>query len=257
MFIKTVHREIAFSLVELLVVIAVIAIIVGLLLPALGISRREAKIVECAARQHQFAIGVGAYAADAEDRLPTGPGTSHRWAPSRTFATVGGNELYVAGTPGFHTAAGVLLNGYLADNRAVFCPDSSAPNLMKGNLDNLAALGADAYTNFLYRNLDQTSKSFASNLGNNGFGRPAKALLMDLNQETGGGDSLNHEAKTVNILYLGGHVKRFDGDATIPLRSFPEDYASFPTSVLKGIRRMLINGDFAATGDVHLAPDVP
>ena len=60
----------AFTLIELLVVVAVIAILVALLLPALSSARASATATSCASNLRQLGIGLNAYIADWDNRLP-------------------------------------------------------------------------------------------------------------------------------------------------------------------------------------------
>lgn len=57
-----------FSLIELLVCIAVIAVLVGILAPSLAAARRAAREAACLANQHQLAVAWIAYAGDYRER---------------------------------------------------------------------------------------------------------------------------------------------------------------------------------------------
>ncbi len=62
-----------FTLIELLVVISIVALLVSLLLPALGSARRNARIARCTANQKQHGQGAQNYASANQDRMPHGP----------------------------------------------------------------------------------------------------------------------------------------------------------------------------------------
>jgi prepilin-type N-terminal cleavage/methylation domain-containing protein len=58
----------AFSLVELLVVISLIALLISMILPSLGKARNLAKTIQCASTERQYGLAFGNYLADFNGR---------------------------------------------------------------------------------------------------------------------------------------------------------------------------------------------
>ncbi len=88
------RRERGFTLIELLVVVAVIAVLIGVLLPALGKARSAAQRVACASGQRQLVILFTSYAVDNKESYPMvmwglGAQTDRRFSAEHLSATQG------------------------------------------------------------------------------------------------------------------------------------------------------------------------
>lgn len=60
----------AFTLVELLVVVAIIALLIAILLPSLNKARQSAKSLACMSREHQIGLGLTGYQSDNSGYYP-------------------------------------------------------------------------------------------------------------------------------------------------------------------------------------------
>ncbi len=146
----------AFTLVELLVVVAIVALLVGILLPALGMARELGKGVKCLSNLHQFGAAVFAYHAEHDGRYPPATalkiegGVAVRYAWD--FTT---RRDWSGGQPRDTVEPGLLWSGVDAPSEVQQCPS------FKGS----ANWASDPHTGYNYN---------TSYLGRD-FGKPARA----------------------------------------------------------------------------------
>ncbi|MEZ6193938.1 MAG: type II secretion system protein, partial [Phycisphaerales bacterium] len=109
---KLTHAPVkAFTLIELLVVISIIALLVGILLPALGAARRSAQNVVCLSNVRQLGTASTAYATDSKDYFVQYKG--------RVFTSAYPNT---GAAGGWWWAATMVDTGYLPGPESFDCP---------------------------------------------------------------------------------------------------------------------------------------
>jgi prepilin-type N-terminal cleavage/methylation domain-containing protein/prepilin-type processing-associated H-X9-DG protein len=117
-----------FTLVELLVVIGIIALLISILLPALGKAREQANKVKCASNLRQAGIGYQLYSIDNKMCIPWRFVWASAGAPKFTRATFGPDSGYVTppDAPGGISLMLAPPSGeglaYLKSNNVFFCP---------------------------------------------------------------------------------------------------------------------------------------
>lgn len=70
----------AFTLIEMLVVVGLIALLGALLFPAFSSARAKARETTCVSNLHQIGMGIAQYARDSDDFYPRGADTAERLA---------------------------------------------------------------------------------------------------------------------------------------------------------------------------------
>ena len=105
------HRS-GFTLVELLVVIAVIALLIGVLLPALGAARKAGWGLVSSNNQRQFVIGINTFATDQKDFIP-GPNAGDRFNLSEMATGILGGSAEIFRRVNSDSTAPVAANDWM------------------------------------------------------------------------------------------------------------------------------------------------
>lgn len=183
----------AFTLMELLIVIGIIAVLAALLFPVFAQVRKRSQATVCVSNLSQVGKAIGLYASDYDDRLP--------YAPSCQTAKALASSASVYGDPTDKAAKN------LPDIRAVLKPYGVVLALFHCPLDRISAALADAGghkpTYFedegsSYSYDDEDALKDAKTLS--GFAHPAQKLLSwDI-------DDRFHDGNR-NTLFADLHVK--------------------------------------------------
>ncbi len=213
-----------FTLVELLVVLAVIAILAALLLPALSSAKADSKRIACISNLRQIGIAVRNYSTDDAGLIPYGPAAPPYINPLDFYSSTGAPTSLLSLESGAPVGLGLMLQGELANQpKAVFCPGSDQAL----NEDaQLAQVGVgQAQCSYYYRHAGNTNLFDSpatlfipehiklDDLGNNSLGQPIRALALDTQflcpadlSPFGVIPATHHQQLYANILFADGHA---------------------------------------------------
>ena len=215
----------AFTLVELLVVIAVLAILMALMLPTLASAREKGWRTACLSNLRQMGIAIQAYANDSEGRIPYGPKAPAFTSPFDLYPSTGAPTSLISLGNGAPVGLGLLLKDQLCNQpKALFCPSSDQPMDANAQLANVGT--RQAQCSFYYRHAGNTQLFDNPNvavlppdhiklddLGNNRNGLPIRALVIDTQflcapglATFGINSSTHHRQRAADILFSDGHA---------------------------------------------------
>ena len=152
------QRRPGFGLVELLVSIAIIALLIGILLPSLSMVRNTTERTVCASNLRQTGLGLYMYATDNHGYLPPSSyslGNGEVWNTDplqlRIDASLRGNP---AENQYFWDGLGFLYqHDYLSDGRIFYCPSHIGEITYETFAPQFKGESGDILANYQYRGL--------------------------------------------------------------------------------------------------------
>ena len=121
-------RKRAFTLVELLVVIGIIAILIGVLLPALNKARQAAQATVCLSNLRELGNALRIYATQNKDQIPIGYMDQHQFSWFVNWNNSNGTKI---------SLLGLLAISKLTPNpRAFYCPTVADPRFQYNTKEN-------------------------------------------------------------------------------------------------------------------------
>jgi prepilin-type N-terminal cleavage/methylation domain-containing protein/prepilin-type processing-associated H-X9-DG protein len=140
-------RTKAFTLVELLVVVGIIAVLISLLLPALNKARHSAKTLSCLSNMRQVYMELRMYANQNRDMVPIGYIFADRRLSGNMWCATGGNSPLYNGTTqpyqqGAWTCIGWLYYaGFMKNPKIYWDPDTLPGNTFSRRTTNFITPG--------------------------------------------------------------------------------------------------------------------
>jgi len=213
--------RIAFTLVEMLVVIAVIAILAGLLLSALVSARFQGRVAQCRSNLRQVGLAISDYAIDYRGSIPavTGYPTNKLW----NDADASPDSLAV-----------LMTGGYLDIRR-----DGGRIGRPAGEA------GGDVYGSYVYRQHAIGTGTFhVEDPGRNPTGHPIRAFALDSSCPPW--PRVAHSGRSVNILFHDGSVitanNYRDEYSVMDIRYSPLGANGLPP-VVSELQKVFVNAD--------------
>lgn len=215
----------AFTLVELLVVIAVIGVLVALLLPAVQAARSAARRMECANNMRQIGLAMHQFADSHDGKFPLTAHDNHRdesWIYSLApwlenvdqmrFCPEDVELMEKAKTPNY-PGTSYAMNGYLAEPpEPVTLPNGVVIDHSEGFVDNINKLAETHTTMVLFEVTDFVASVTFDHVESDSwfsetnlkYNSTERRVWEAVRREVA---VARHQGSIANYLYADGHVK--------------------------------------------------
>ena len=191
----------AFTLVELLVVVTVIALLIGILMPQLRRAKAQTKRSACASNLRQIGIGMQAYLVDNNDRYPY----VSRQPSFGPFPLSTPEPIYIAD----------VLAPHLSQQAKVFQCPNDRPNSDRPAPNTGLSFFESERSSYEYRvwhpGLGGNTITEVANRISNFIGRPVAENTIWIMRDYGNFHGEGGESGSRRYLYADGHVTDFEG----------------------------------------------
>ena len=163
----------AFTVIELIICMGVVAILCGILLPSVRATRQAAQRVSCASGMRQIGVGLSMYANTNSDRICRSVNAEGSTPQRQELMAVRlRNGVASAGPNGWDGLGLLVAGGYLDRCECLYCSSHHGEHPSERYADDFArqSVGASVYGNYQY----------SGHMGpRTSDGRPGEAITMD------------------------------------------------------------------------------